>query len=329
MDLNLPLMQEERRRMQESERLLSTKYPKLELRLRRERQLLFAQWKSLLVAAIVLVYFALVLFRNLAYYRFRPGPPLKDLGHELLPEISDDVEHVDVPMYFLFALLGLVSVGAFVGHDDPHQRADEKPYFVNALRRVMIVFAVGHCLRAATYLSTGLPGTAKQCRMGSAEFDPPKSIQECFTRLVSINGNCGDLNFSGHVFLLVLGILFVRQYGPRMWQYERDGYLDITLCSIAIGLTICQIVLILAARHHYTVDVVVALYTTPMLWHAFHTRMKDLQPDAGAIETELARESTWPKWLRIAHAIGSLMLVLVFVGALALALKGNLKWIVG
>jgi hypothetical protein len=315
--------------LQESERLLSTRFPKLELRLRRERQLLFKQWKSLLGAAVVLIYLALILFRNIAYYRFRPGPPLKDLGHELVPEMSDNVYHVDVPMYFLFGLIGGVSLGAFVGHDSAKGRAEEKPYFVNALRRVMVIFAVGHMLRAATYLSTGLPGTAKQCRKGSEELDPPKSLAECFTRLVSMNGNCGDLNFSGHVLLLVIGILFVRQYGPKMWQYPRDGFLDIGLCSIAIGLTICQILLILAARHHYTVDVVVALYVTPMLWHAFDSRFKDLQPDPGAIERELARESTWPRWLRFLHAALSLSFVLVLVIALAFAFKGNLKWIAG
>jgi hypothetical protein len=327
--LDLPLLQEQRRRMQEAERVLSHRFPKLELRLRKERQLLFRQWKSFFIAAIVLVYFALMVFRNLAYYRFRPGPPLKDLGHQFFPEISDNLELVDFPMYFMFALLAFILSGAFIGHDNPKSKSDEKPYFVNALRRVMIVFACGHTLRAATYLSTSLPGTAKQCRKGSDELDPPPTLASCFTRMVSINGNCGDLNFSGHVFLLVMSILFIHQYGPKFWQYEPNGWKDIVLTSFAIGLAVTQIFLILSSRHHYTVDVVVALYTTPMLWHFFDSKMIDLQPDAGAIETELARESTWPRWLRVVHALASLLLVFVFFFALVLALKGNLRGIAG
>jgi len=328
-DVDLAQLQEQRRRMQEAERLLSHRWPKLELRLRKERQLLLRQWKSFTVAAIVLVYFALVLFRNLAYYRFRPGPPLKDLGHQLIPEISDNLELVDIPMYFLFALLGGIVLGAFYGHDNPKLAAENKPYFVNSLRRVMVVYAIGHCLRAATYLTTSLPGTAKQCRAGAEELDPPGSIWECFTRTVSVNGNCGDLNFSGHVLLLVMAILFIHEFGPRLWQYQPFGFLDILLTGSAIGLGIAQILLILASRHHYTVDIVIALYTTPMLWHFFDMRFKDLQPDAGAIETELARESTWPRWLRIVHAIASFMLIIVFFFALVIALKGNLKGIAG
>ena len=322
-------LQEQRRQNQLTERLLSTKYANLELRLRKERQLLLYQWKSLLSCALFLVYFALVLFRNLAYYRFLPGPVLKDLGHELLPEITDNLELVDIPMYFLLAILASVGMGAFIGHDDPKQRAHEKPYFVNTLRRIMIVFALGHFLRAATYLATSLPGTARQCRVGYEDLDPPRTIAECFTHMVSVNGNCGDLNFSGHVLLMVLGIIFLRQFGPRLWNYEPDGYIDITIRSCAIGLSIVQVILILASRHHYTVDIVLGAYTTPMLWHFFDGYFKDLEPDAGAIETELARESTWPRWLRIVNVIASLVLVLFFVFSLMIAVKGNLKGIIG
>jgi hypothetical protein len=251
------------------------------------------------------------------------------LGHQLLPEISDNLQLVDIPMYFLFLLLIGIILGSFVGHDNPKQQAEEKPYFVNALRRVMVVYATGHLLRGATYLSTSLPGTAKQCRVGAEDLDPPPTLLDCFTRMVSVNGNCGDLNFSGHVLLLVIGILFVRQFGPKMWQYEPNGYIDIALTGFAIGVSIVQILLILGARHHYTVDIVVALYTTPMLWHFFDSRFRDAVPDLGAIETELARESTWPRWLRIAHALASIMLVFVFFFALVIACKGNLRGLVG
>ena len=45
-----------------------------------------------------------------------------------------------------------------------------------------------------------------------------------------------------------------------------------------------QAILILAARHHYSVDVVVALYTVPLLWSWWgHAFPHDLVPDDARI----------------------------------------------
>ena len=147
--------------------------------------------------------------------------------------------------------------------------------------------------------------------------------------MVSVNGNCGDLNFSGHILLFVMGVLFIDHYGPLMWRFERYSKIHLTLICTAVFLGILQSILILASRHHYTVDIVIAVYTAPMLWHYFLRYDMDVSPDLGKIESELARESTWPRWLRISHCILSFMLILFFFIALVITLKGNLKGIAG
>ena len=51
-----------------------------------------------------------------------------------------------------------------------------------------------------------------------------------------------------------------------------------------------QCLLILAARHHYTVDVVVALYTVPLLWSWWsRTFPDDLAPNDARVATFVLR----------------------------------------
>jgi hypothetical protein len=52
-----------------------------------ERGSLRMQWRMWLLCLIVDVYGACMVFRNLAFYRFRTGPRLtQDLGFDMLPE---------------------------------------------------------------------------------------------------------------------------------------------------------------------------------------------------------------------------------------------------
>ena len=54
--------------------------------------------------------------------------------------------------------------------------------------------------------------------------------------------------------------------------------------ALALALAPEQAILILAARHHYSVDVVVALYTVPLLWSWWgHAFPHDLAPDDARI----------------------------------------------
>lgn len=328
LDVSLPLLQEQRRRSQETGFLISTRFPNLELRLRKERQLLFLQWRALVGCCLFLNYFVLVVFRNLAYFRTNPGMrPLKDIGHQALPEMQEN-PYAEGPMFVTFGLMIFSALGAFAGHDDPRLAtlAGKKPYFVNSLKRLMLMFAVGHFLRALTYLSTNLPGPAHHCQ-NPALYDPPPTLWSCFYHLVSSNGNCGDLNFSGHIFLSHLGTMYVSSYGRKFWGLAKYGRPHLLMTGTCLLVSVVQSMFILAMRHHYSVDVMLACYVAPLLWSFMDEYMVDMEPDLGVMESELVVESTWPLWLRIAYFVFTLVLLAAILVSLAFSLGGNYRFV--
>ena len=75
---------------------------------------------------------------------------------------------------------------------------------------------------------------------------------------------CGDLIFSSHTIFTLTVCLLITQYLP--------------VTPIVIGAWFIQAVLvflILCSRKHYTVDIVVALYTVPMVWALLQWKLKD------------------------------------------------------
>lgn len=105
----------------------------------------------------------------------------------------------------------------------------------------------------------------------------PKGAADILLHQASPTSNCGDLIFSGHMLtvLLLSGCLF--RYGQPIWRTSTRA--TNALRALCVLLCAAQALLILAARHHYTVDVVVALYTVPLLWSWWgHTFPDDLAP---------------------------------------------------
>eukprot|EP00662_Eupelagonemidae_sp_cell21_P051250 gene51250-64938_t len=135
----------------------------------------------------------------------------------------------------------------------------QKPHLTSALRFIFTVYAVGHCLRALTY---GKACIGKPLLINGKPSDtvlsPPKSVGECFYRLVSFNGNCGDLIFSGHMLLMWIGTLVVARYAHTSWSLPggQFGFWHNVVVGAAIIISIAQMIMILSARHHYTVDCV-------------------------------------------------------------------------
>jgi hypothetical protein len=297
----------------------------LALRMRMEKQLLWRRWKPLLLTSFMLVYFALIVFRNLAFYRFRPDEMLQDLGHDWLPEVSERASGwVDAPMYAVISLLVFCILGSLVPSSGA-PAAKRKPLVVNVVVRFLVVYAVGHTLRAATYLSTALTGTARHCRPGADLSGRPATVGQCFTHMVSVNGNCGDLNFSGHVMLMMLGLGLIDSYGHCMWGWGYHCGRHWALLLLGAALAAGQVLLIVAARHHYSVDVVVALYTTPMLWYAMRDVTLDLDPDLEEIARDVQREAGWPVWRQVLHHASTIALALFITSCLWATMKGNLK----
>jgi len=297
-------------------------------RLWMERQLFMKQRKPIFASLFVLVYGAMILFRNIAFYRYRAGPRLKDLGYDLFPEFSEDAKEItDVPMIALNVVTVVVLMGALLGPHVTGGSFNNRPHFVNIVRRMLCVYAIGHSLRAMTYLSTTIPGASDIC-LTPELLHPPKSIAECFYRIHSFNTGCGDLIFSGHMLFVSLVFLFTLRYGASSWGQPRFGKLHCSLLVTCVGLGCVQAVFILKARHHYSVDIVVALYTVPLVWYFYG---REIQPHDDQVDILLLDQQMKVYKLKSTIAqifdlacILSYLLVIVF--SLLLVVHGNFKW---
>jgi hypothetical protein len=145
----------------------------IQQRLKDELSLLALQWRMWLLCLFIDIYCASMLFRNLAFYRFRAGPRLtQDLGHALLPEWKG--VWTDQPMYVLRCILLIASGMTFV----PQRRSKPVCYVVNIWRRWGMMIAMGNILRFLTYISTTLPGSAAHCLPSNSNIanDQPKTL---------------------------------------------------------------------------------------------------------------------------------------------------------
>eukprot|EP00201_Polytomella_parva_P015819 CAMPEP_0175062732 /NCGR_PEP_ID=MMETSP0052_2-20121109/14338_1 /TAXON_ID=51329 ORGANISM="Polytomella parva, Strain SAG 63-3" /NCGR_SAMPLE_ID=MMETSP0052_2 /ASSEMBLY_ACC=CAM_ASM_000194 /LENGTH=123 /DNA_ID=CAMNT_0016328799 /DNA_START=631 /DNA_END=1002 /DNA_ORIENTATION=+ len=79
--------------------------------------------------------------------------------------------------------------------------------------------------------------------------------------------SCGDLIFSSHTTFMLTGVLAYNEYGSNA----------ITKGLAWLGGVVLS-VLIIASRKHYTVDVVVAWYTVPLVFFMMFRRWTTRRP---------------------------------------------------
>jgi hypothetical protein len=118
-------------------------------RFAQEFRLLRVQWRMWLLCFTTDVYGACMVFRNLAFYRYRAGPRLtQDLGFDLLPEWQGYL--TDSPM----CALQVVLLGACAMSFVPRPIGPPAAYAINIVRRWGMMIAMGNTLRFLTYIST-------------------------------------------------------------------------------------------------------------------------------------------------------------------------------
>lgn len=199
-----------------------------------------------------------------ALFAHRPAPPLEDFGFELIPEWPTAAgwafsELMTLCLAFCFCFLLVLP---FLVH---------QPTFssVAVLRRFMASLVACQMLRISCFLATRLPSPAPHCRLGEAyQVVPPTRLLDFLlvdAGRVSSRG-CGDLVFSSHATFGLLFALAVYRYG----------------CSpLATGVCILLCLLqqygILAARKHYSLDIIVALFAVPLVYDALDRRLVDPQ----------------------------------------------------
>ena len=233
---------------------------KFKTRILYEFMLLLASLPHLLPKVFLLNYGAMYVFRNLAYMRHEQGPRLKDLGYEIITE-SDNDFYSELNLYVNGAVAVVMVMMPIIG-SHAHPRGI---FSVNTYMKVINIQCVGHVLRFLTFISTSLPGPAAHCQPGAETYRESLSWHEVFTRRskVHVDPNCGDLLFSGHMFQVTSFCFIVLGELPKLLPNRETA----RLVSFALIMTVCiQPYFIIAARNHYSVDVVVSSYVAPMLW---------------------------------------------------------------
>ena len=217
---------------------------------------------------------------NIAYYRHVQMNTLKDWGFDTIPALPNDLRWISEFVFSIifFTILGFGFLPFF--HNKPQ-------YYMSTIWiRVLTVLFICIFLRSFSFLATSLPGPAPHCQPYSKNYSPPETIYDIIFRIDITNG-CGDLVYSSHTMIAMTMILSAHYYLPfylkkhknnngNGYSYQYKFYLGLMygfywplICLLAI--------LIIAARKHYTVDVIVALYITPLVFHASFTLMKDTQ----------------------------------------------------
>ncbi|VAH19788.1 unnamed protein product [Triticum turgidum subsp. durum] len=169
-------------------------------------------------------------------------------------------------MHICFHLLLL-----FSGTFHPFIYHSKRFYTILIWRRVLAFLVASQVLRIITFYSTQLPGPNYHCREGSnmATLPPPNNVLEVllinFPR--GVNLGCGDLIFSSH---MIFTLVFVRTYH----KYGSKRFIKL----LAWVMAIVQSLLIIAARKHYTVDVVVAWYAVNLVVFFVDTKLPEM-PD--------------------------------------------------
>ncbi|KAF4650689.1 hypothetical protein FOL47_000968 [Perkinsus chesapeaki] len=204
-------------------------------------------WPWFVVALLLLLIHALAVgLVSLLEFRYnllgKQSDVLVDFGHMLVPAV--EVYPAGGICTWLLVLLMTWSVGSLTVVTIMRPRPGIT--IIGILWRTVFVCALAFNLRSISFLVTLLPAPWPECQ------------DDVFSLIHSTSG-CGDLIFSGHTLCGMACLLAVAHYSTN-WIINIPGWV----------LFLGEIVAILAERAHYSVDIVVALFTTPMLWICFY-----------------------------------------------------------
>ncbi len=217
------------------------------------------QYKIILFSLFFFIYVISTIARNLAYYRHVQLEPLRDIGFEIFPKIDESFISeiflgVNIFIFITILLRPLMTDN------------NNNVYIINMSIRLMNINCILRFLRSISYLSTALPSTSEHCLIGSDTYNPPNR-DEIFTRFNSLfDKNCGDMLFSGHYSFELTLCLFAQRYLPKLSTNKLLNHIIIITMWL---ITIAHGFILIAVRNHYTVDIVVAIYTTILLWYVY------------------------------------------------------------
>lgn len=224
-------------------------------RIKNELLLLRSRWHIILLG--LAFQYVHGIFTQLAYRMHQPtGQPLHDIGFELIPELPADARWVSEAIFTALLL-------SFIAWSFTPLLAQRSFSTAVLWTRLLTVLVVCQSLRILSFSSTQLPGPAPHCHAGTLTATRPP-VTAWWQHLVvdvrrQVATSCGDLIFSSHMTFILTGVLAYTHYGSKR-----------LVKAAAWAAAAVLALLIIAARKHYTVDVVIAWYVVPMVYTLLH-----------------------------------------------------------
>eukprot|EP00850_Spirogloea_muscicola_P023465 SM000359S13451 [mRNA] locus=s359:114:3183:+ [translate_table: standard] len=188
-----------------------------------------------------------------AHFLHKPAPLLHDVGFELLPELGKGNGY---PSEYIFLIM-FISFILWTFH--PFVTRHKQISTVLVWHKALLVLVICQSFRMASFTATQLPGPNYHCHLGSpsATLPPPENVLDVVLLNIPKGAvmGCGDLIFSSHMTFTLVFHLSYNKHGTSRWII-RLGWL----------LLVAQSLLIIAARKHYSVDVVIAWYVVPLVF---------------------------------------------------------------
>lgn len=227
----------------------------------KEWGILRRRWPELIIPATFLIYGITFVARNTASYRnclVMHYGRLADVGFDLIPELPKSLKELPHELTLLSACIagGLCVVQLC--------RPKDGIYVTDMVIHFGQVMTLGHAVRTLFYLSTSLPAPADHCLPGGLCYRSPSNVYDIF--FVFYPKSCGDLIFSGHVLTTCILTLITQRYAAKILG---SGKLEVAVRGTAWLLFGALGPLIIAARNHYTVDVLAGYIITPLIWREY------------------------------------------------------------
>ncbi|MEW5306308.1 MAG: hypothetical protein WDW36_008780 [Sanguina aurantia] len=229
-----------------------------------EWPMLKQRWKIILFG--IIMQYVHGIFTQLAHRMHHPQPtPLHDVGFAMTMVLGPEMHWVSEAIFgTMFALFVVWTFSPFV--------LQRKRFYTAVMwSRLLMVLVVCQALRIITFSVTQLPGPGFHCLASSPTALKPWPAH-WYGHLVidigkQVSKSCGDLIFSSHTIFMLSGLLTYNEYGS-LRAVKALAWMSGVVLSF----------LIVASRKHYTVDVVIAWYTVPLVFFTLLRRYTTRRP---------------------------------------------------
>jgi len=162
------------------------------------------------------------------------------------------------------------------------------------IRRISLIVGLLYGYRAITMIVTVLPSANVEYKCDPVLNHTITAVEVVrrVTKIMSgfgltINGNhvyCGDFIFSGHTMIFVLCYLIISEYTPR--RLFPLHWLSCIMTSLGV-------VMLMLARGHYSIDVILAYFITTRLWFMYQSIILNPSFQTKSVTNYLGRLWWW------------------------------------